>query len=135
MNVSPRASWTGPRWSWSKAAEISMNADPGCVVAGVISDIGAVLDPQIRTAKVRIQVNNPDTSMRVGMFATATLHGKVLQTWAQVPASAVLHLRDRDWVYMPASKGIFRRVAVEGGEMLPGGMQEIKAGVGVGQQV
>lgn len=118
-----------------QAAEIRLNAYPGRVVSGVISDIGAVLDPQIRTAKVRIQVNNPDTLMRVGMFATVTLHGKVLKTLAQVPASAVLHLHDRDWVYMPASKDTFRRVAVEGGEMLPGSMQEIKAGLGVGQQV
>ena len=66
--------------------------------------------------------------MRVGMFATATLRGKVLQTYAQVPEAAVLHLHDRDWVYMLADRGTFRRVAVEGGDMLPGGMQEIRVG-------
>jgi cobalt-zinc-cadmium efflux system membrane fusion protein len=118
-----------------QTAEIRLNAYPDRVVTGVISDIGAVLDPQIRTAKVRIQVDNPGTIMRVGMFATATLRGKVLQTYAQVPESAVLHLHDRDWVYTPVDRGTFRRVAVEGGDMLPGRMQEIRAGLSVGQQV
>jgi cobalt-zinc-cadmium efflux system membrane fusion protein len=101
----------------------------------VVSDIGAVLDPQIRTAKVRIQVDNPNTLMRVGMFATATIHGKTLQSRPQVPATAVLHLHDRDWVYVPSGEGRFRRVPVRGGDSLPGNMQEILSGIDVGQQV
>jgi cobalt-zinc-cadmium efflux system membrane fusion protein len=116
-------------------AEIRLTAYPDRVLSGVISDIGAVLDPQIRTAKVRIQVDNPNTLMRVGMFATATIHGKTLQTRAQVPATAVLHLHDRDWVYVPAGEGKFRRVPVRGGDILPGNMQEILSGIDVGQQV
>src|ERR1700723_3386330 len=116
-------------------ADIRLNAYPDRVLTGVISDIGAVLDPQIRTAKVRIQVENPDTLMRVGMFATATIHGKTLQTHVQVPATAVLHLHDRDWVYVPAGDGKFRRVSVRGGITLPGDMQEILSGIDVGQQV
>jgi cobalt-zinc-cadmium efflux system membrane fusion protein len=51
-----------------------------------------------------------------------------------VPASAVLHLHDRDWVYVP-DNGQFRRVGVTGGDMLPGGMQEIRAGLQPGQRV
>jgi cobalt-zinc-cadmium efflux system membrane fusion protein len=115
--------------------EIRLTAYPDRVLSGVISDIGAVLDPQIRTAKVRIQVDNPNTLMRVGMFATATIHGKTLQTRAQVPATAVLHLHDRDWVYVPAGEGKFRRVPVRGGDILPSNMQEILSGIDVGQQV
>jgi len=116
-------------------AEIRLTAYPDRVFNGVISDIGAVLDPQIRTAKVRIQVDNPNTLMRVGMFATATIHGKTLQTHVQVPASAVLHLHDRDWVYVPTGDGKFRRVLVRGGGALPDNMQEILSGIDVGQQV
>jgi cobalt-zinc-cadmium efflux system membrane fusion protein len=115
--------------------EIRLTAYPDRVLSGVISDIGAVLDPQIRTAKIRIQVDNPNTMMRVGMFATATIHGKTLQTRAQVPATAVLHLHDRDWVYVPAGEGKFRRVSVRGGDILPGNMQEILSGIDAGQQV
>ncbi|MEI9977784.1 MAG: efflux RND transporter periplasmic adaptor subunit [Edaphobacter sp.] len=116
-------------------AEIRLTAYPDRVLSGVVNDIGAVLDPQIRTAKVRIQIDNPDTLMRVGMFATATIHGKSLQTHIQVPATAVLHLHDRDWVYIPVSKGTFRRISVRSGASLPGNMQEIISGIDVGQQV
>lgn len=116
-------------------AEIHLTAYPDRMLKGTVSDIGAVLDPQIRTAKVRIQVENPGTLMRVGMFATATLHGKTLQNHVQVPATAVLHLHDRDWVYVPAGNDRFRRVAVQGGASIPGNMQEILSGISEGQQV
>lgn len=115
--------------------EIRLTAYPNRVLSGVISDIGAVLDPQIRTAKVRIQVENPDTLMRVGMFATATIQGKTPQTHVQVPVTAVLHLHDRDWVYVPSGNNSFRRVSVQGGATLPNNMQEILSGVNAGQQV
>jgi cobalt-zinc-cadmium efflux system membrane fusion protein len=113
-------------------ADIRLTAYPDKVLTGVISDIGAVLDPQIRTAKVRIQVDNPNTLMRVGMFATATIHGKTEQTHVQVPATAVLHLHDRDWVYVPTGNSSFRRVSVRSGDMLPGNMQEIRSGINAG---
>lgn len=124
-----------PQLHLGQSADIRLTAYPDRVLTGTISDVAAVLDPQLRTAKVRIQVDNPNTFMRVGMFATATLHGKALETRAQVPATAVLHLHDRDWVYMPAGDGKFRRTAVQGGSMLPGNMQEIKSGITTGQQI
>jgi membrane fusion protein, heavy metal efflux system len=116
-------------------ADIRLTAYPDRVLTGVVGDIGAVLDPQIRTAKIRIQIDNPNTLMRVGMFATATIHGKSIELRAQVPASAVLHLHDRDWVYIPLGEGKFRRVSVQGSDMLPDNMQVINSGISVGQQV
>jgi cobalt-zinc-cadmium efflux system membrane fusion protein len=101
---------------------------------GVISNVGRVLDPNIRTAKVRIEVRNPGL-MRVGMFVTATFHGQKRETRAAVPATAILHLHDRDWVYVPTPDRKFRRVSVTAGDMLPANMQEILTGVTVGQQV
>ena len=54
---------------------------------------------------------------------------------AAVPASAVLHLHDRDWVYVPAEEGRFKRMEVVGGAMLPGHMQESSSGLKPGQPV
>ncbi len=118
-----------------QTADIRLNSYPDRVVTGTISEIDAVLDPSIRTAKVRIQVPNPDHLMRIGMFATATFHGRRLQDHTSVPAAAILHLHDRDWVYVPAGNGKFKRVGVVGGAMLPGGMQEVISGLTAGQQV
>jgi cobalt-zinc-cadmium efflux system membrane fusion protein len=116
-------------------AEIRLNAYPDRVITGTISEIDAVLDPSIRTAKVRIQVPNPDHLMRIGMFATATFHGKRPQQHLSVPASAILHLHDRDWVYVPANDGKFKRLGVVAGGMLPDKKQEIISGLAPGQQV
>jgi membrane fusion protein, heavy metal efflux system len=116
-------------------ADIRLNAYPDRVFKGTISDIGAVLDPNIRTGKVRIQVENPGYLMRIGMFVTATFHGRTPERHTAVPASAVLHLHDRDWVYTDAGEGKFRRLPVEGGAMLPNNMQEINSGLSPGQQV
>jgi cobalt-zinc-cadmium efflux system membrane fusion protein len=116
-------------------ADIRLNAYPDRVLKGTISDIGAVLDPNIRTGKVRIQVENPGDFMRLGMFATATFHGRTPEIHTAVPATAVLHLHDREWVFTPAGEGKFRRVGVDGGVMLPGNQQEIISGLNPGQQV
>lgn len=120
-------------------ADIHLNAYPGKVITGTISDIGAVLDPSLRTAKVRIQVDNPGMLMRIGMFVTAVLHGSRQETHTAVPATAILHLKDRDWVYVPAGSDVFRRIEVHAGDMLPAQQgqpqQEITSGLAPGQQV
>ena len=115
-------------------AEIRLNAYPDRVLKGSVSNIGAVLDPNIRTAKVRIEVDNPGT-MRMGMFVTATFRGRTKQVRTVVPASAVLRLHDRDWVYMPAPDRKFRRMEVVSGDPLPDDLQQIKSGMQPGQQV
>jgi cobalt-zinc-cadmium efflux system membrane fusion protein len=45
-------------------------------------------------------------------------------SYAFVPAAAVLHLHDRDWVFVPAGGNQFKRVEVHAGEMLPGNRQQ-----------
>jgi cobalt-zinc-cadmium efflux system membrane fusion protein len=115
-------------------AQISLTAYPGQILTGRVSDIGPVLDPTIRTAKVRIEVANPGM-LRLGMFATAALLSPSTIAHAVVPASAILHLHDHEWVFVPAGGNQFRRVQVDSGDTLPSGMQEIRSGIDPGQQV
>ena len=117
-------------------ADITLNAFPGQPLEGTISDIGSILDPSIRTAKVRIQVPNPGDRLRIGMFATATFHASTAQTSLVVPADAVLHLHDHDYVFVPAgSQGNFRRLAVTSGQTLPGNAVVISGALQEGQPV
>jgi len=115
-------------------ADVKLNAYPDRGLSGRISNIGPILDPAIRTAKVRLEIANPGI-MRVGMFATATFRGDDKQHYASVPASAILHLHDREWVYMPAGTDTFRRVEVTSGKMLPPNMQVVVSGVAPGDRV
>src|SRR6266851_5688690 len=117
-----------------ETAEIHLNAYPNQAFTGRINNVLPVLDPTLRTAKVRIEVRNPGL-MRVGMFVTATFHSQKKETHALVPATAILHLHDRNWVYVPAGDKKFRRVEVVDGQMLPGSMQEVISGIKPGVQV
>jgi cobalt-zinc-cadmium efflux system membrane fusion protein len=115
-------------------AEIRLNAFPDRVLRGRIGNIGQIMDPNLRTAKVRLEVENP-ALMRFGMFVTATFRGDAKERHATVPAAAILHLHDRDWVYQPVDGGRFRRVEVVAGNMLPGNQQEIASGLQPGMRV
>jgi cobalt-zinc-cadmium efflux system membrane fusion protein len=123
-----------PKIQLGQAAQLRLNAYPDRALTGRVSDIGPVLDPSIRTAKVRIEVPNPGI-LRLGMFVTATFQAKTKDTFAVIPASAILHLHDRDWVYVPAGGKQFKRVQVTAGDMVPGGKQQILSGIQPGQQV
>jgi cobalt-zinc-cadmium efflux system membrane fusion protein len=116
------------------AADIRPTAYPDRVLTGRVSNIGAVLDPTLRTAKVRVELPNPGL-LRVGMFVTAAFHGQSRVVTVVVPAAAVLHLHDRDWVYLSTGSGAFERREVRIGSALPGNLQEIVSGLAEGQRV
>jgi cobalt-zinc-cadmium efflux system membrane fusion protein len=115
-------------------ADVHLAAYPKVVLKARIANISPTLDPNIRTEKVRLEVDNSGL-LRFGMFVTATFHGADKQPHATVPATAILHLHDRDWVYAPGVDKQFRRIEVVGGNMLPGGLQEVLSGIQPGQQV
>jgi cobalt-zinc-cadmium efflux system membrane fusion protein len=115
-------------------ADVRLNAYPNQVFKGRIDNILPVLDPNIRTAKVRLELPNPG-QMRVGMFVTATFYGKQPETRAAVPATAILHLHDREWVYAPLGAGHFKRLEVVTGNMLAHNMQEVISGIKAGDRV
>ena len=115
-------------------ADIHLDAYPDRLLKARIANISPIIDPNIRTAKVRLEVENPGL-MRLGMFVTATFHGPKADRRASVPANAILHLHDRDWVYMPAGDKMFRRVEVSAGAMLPEGQQEVTSGLAPGDRV
>jgi cobalt-zinc-cadmium efflux system membrane fusion protein len=116
-------------------ADVQLNAFPGKVLRGRVSNVGALLDPTIRTAKVRIEVPNPGMMMRIGMFATATFYGLKKQSYASVPVTAIIHLHDRDWVYTPAPNNMFQRLEVTSGDQLPNNMQQVLTGLQPGEKV
>ncbi|HEY6340785.1 MAG TPA: efflux RND transporter periplasmic adaptor subunit [Bryobacteraceae bacterium] len=123
-------------------ADIHIDAYPGRVLKARIANIFPVLDPSIRTAKVRLEVENPVAAggsnqrmLKLGMFVTATFHGLAAQTYATVPATAILYLHDREWVYAALGNDHFRRQGIIAGDMLPGGLQEVVSGLKPGDRV
>jgi len=123
-----------PNVSLGDTAEIRLNAYPAQTLKGRISNIGAILDPNIRTAKVRIEVRNPGL-MRLGMFVNASFHGQTQEVHTAIPATSILHLHDRDWVFVADGDNKFRRVEITLGNTLPGNVQEVISGIKPGERV
>ena len=123
-----------PKIQVGQQATIKIQAYPDRPLKGRVSDIGPVLDPSLRTAKVRMEVSNPGI-LKLGMFATATFSSLKKSTFTVVPAEAVLHLHDRNWVFIPVGGNQFKRTEVQVGSMLDGNRQQILSGISPGTQV
>ncbi len=117
------------------SADIRLNAFPDRVYKGKITDISRVLDSNTRSAKVRIVLPNPDGTLRAGMFAVATFRSRKLTDRVVVPATAIMRLHDKDWIFQKIGANRFRRIAVQADGLAPDGMQEIRAGVKAGDEV
>lgn len=124
-----------PRIKVGDPAEVYVNGYPERKYPGTVINISEVLDPATRAAKVRIQLPNPNRMMKAGMFVTANFRSRQPVLRVVVPASAVVHLHDQDWVYTPEGDGKFRRVALQLGPVLSDGSQQVISGLKPSDQV
>jgi len=116
-------------------AEIRLNAYPDRAFTGRVGNISRVLDPSTRTAKVRIEMENPQGFMRAAMFVTASFRSRKEAEQVVIPASAILRLHDKDWVFKPVGGNKFRRTEIQTGLSLPDNTQEVLAGLQPGDKV
>ena len=116
-------------------AEIRLNAFPDHIFRGSVADISRVLDPNTRSAKVRIVLPNREGTLRSGMFAVATFRSRKLTDRIVVPATAIMRLHDKDWVFRKEGDKQFRKIAVQADGLAPDGMQEIRQGVNPGDEL
>jgi len=109
--------------------EVRLNAYPDRAFRGTVGNISQVLDPATRTAKVRVELANVEGLFRPQMFATAKFTSRRTYPRLLLPATAILRLHDKDWVFLKVSDRSFRRTEVQGGMVNSQGMQEILAGL------
>src|ERR1700683_3481163 len=117
------------------SATIHLNAFGDAVFHGPVADISRVLDPATRSAKVRIVLPNQDGALRPGMFAVAQFRSRGATNRVVVPATAIMRLHDKDWVFRKEGDKNFRRVVVQADGLTPDGMQEIREGVKPGDDL
>jgi len=117
-------------------AEIRLNAYPGKVYKGIVADISRVLDPNLRSAKVRIVLPNPDGALRPNMYAVATFHSRTVQSRLVVLSTAIMRLQDKDWIFRQEDRHSFRKIEVHVQSATADGFQELQEGsVKAGDQV
>lgn len=84
---------------------LRVEALPGELFKGRVTFVDPILDPQTRTARVRIEVNNQDRRLRPGMFVEASVRSDAdaepaLEAPLVVPATAPLFTGRRSIVYV-----------------------------------
>jgi cobalt-zinc-cadmium efflux system membrane fusion protein len=116
-------------------ARIELNAYPGRSFAGRIATIGKLLDPGTRAAKVRIELANDRGLLRPNMFATVRFQAQDSHVRTAIPASAVLRLADRDWVFLKVEGNQFRRLEIRAGAVNGDGSEQVSSGLRAGDRV
>ena len=89
-----------------KGAQVTLSAEslPNEKFAGKISLVDPFLDDATRTARVRIEIDNPDFKLRPGMYVNIALAGDDGEELA-VPVSAVLPTGERNVVFVDKGEG------------------------------
>jgi cobalt-zinc-cadmium efflux system membrane fusion protein len=116
-------------------ADLEFNAYPNRFFRGQVTNISKVLDPNTRSAKVRIELPNAEGLLRPNMFAVARFVAQGRTSRLVVPASAVFRLQDRDWAYVKVSEKQFRKTEVQLGGSNPDRTVVILSGLRLQDQV
>lgn len=117
-------------------ATVTTAAYPGRSLRGRISYIDPQVNPETRTAKVRVEVPNPGGELRLGMYAEVVVAGAPGSSVPVIPRSAVQNVGDRTVVYRanPKEPGQFTEREVRLGEA-SGEQVEVTAGLQPGDVV
>jgi cobalt-zinc-cadmium efflux system membrane fusion protein len=111
-------------------------AYPGRAYSGRIVYVADVLDPERRTVRARVEVENPDRSLKPGMFATAEIEVGSGESVVVVPRAAVQDVEGRHVVWVPGeAPGEFRAQPVEVGPAMEDGRVRILTGLLAGDRV
>lgn len=121
-------------------AVISAPAFPGRTFTGRVSYIDPRVEPQMRTAQVRIEVGNPAEMLKLGMFVDVILgsaaHAPTGATpVVSVPRAAVQMIGGKQVVYVPTNQpGAFVQREVSAGSEADA-LVPIYAGLSAGERV
>jgi cobalt-zinc-cadmium efflux system membrane fusion protein len=115
-------------------AEVRVAAWPGRTWDGKVAYVGDVVDPQSRTVKVRVEVQNPDQKLKPEMFARVTLRGAAVAPALAVPSQAVLSDGAASAVVVALGDGRFQRRTIEAGPERDGRVR-VLAGLAPGERV
>ena len=112
------------RVRFGSEAAITTSARPDLTLRGRISYIDPQVSADTRTAKVRIEVPNTGSELRLGMYADVVVSGASGPSTPRVPRAAVQNVGDRTVVYLADPK--------EPGKFVE---REVRVGQTSGQQV
>lgn len=128
------------RVSVRQACQITLDAWPGEVFTGRVSEVSPVVDPTSRTMEVRVVVDNAGSRLKSGMFAKVKIITEQKSSVVKIPASALVQRFGENYVFIaapdPENTGSFiaQKRAVVPGIMIDG-VLEVQQGINPGENV
>ncbi len=117
-----------------QTCEVRFFGLPGVVYTAHVEELGSVLSTERRTLRVLFDLNDPDNTLKPGMFAEIGL-GADQREATLIPTSAVVHINRADYVFRQTSDGQhYDVVEVEVSES-PGEFVEVLKGVEPGDHI
>jgi Cu(I)/Ag(I) efflux system membrane fusion protein len=104
-------------------AKVTVNTWPDRSFSGRVTFIYPGVGKESRTAKLRIEVANPDGLLRADMAATVEIEAPIPGRWVAVPDSAVIDSGKRQVVLVERSEGRYEPRPVTLGARVPGYVQ------------
>jgi len=126
------------KMSMNLPCEISLDAWPGDVFQGSVSEVSPTVDPASRTMEVKINVNNAGSKLKAGMFAKVRIITESKNNIVKIPASAVVNRFGEQYVFSVDRTNADNPVAVKR-VITPGilidGVMEIQEGLSADEEI
>lgn len=119
--------------SEGQAATVTLPYLPDRRFEATVAYVYPTLDPATRTARLRLEVPNPDLALRPDMYANVRIHAQRGERLL-VPQSGVLYAGERSFVFLALGEGRFRPQPVQVG-IRSGEEVEILSGLEPGQVI
>ena len=120
--------------------EITLDAWPGDVFQGSISEIAPTVDPASRTMEIGVNVSNPGSKLKAGMFAKVKIITERKDSIVKIPASAMLSRFGEQFVFSidhdsddPEKTIVAKKLVVPG--ILIDGVLEIQSGLAPDEEI
>lgn len=91
--------------SEGQGAAVTFEAFPGRIFPGVVTYVYPTVSMQSRTARIRLELPNPDLALKPGMYADIDLDVPPSEPAPVVPRSAVIETGERALVFVKADDG------------------------------
>jgi RND family efflux transporter MFP subunit len=124
-----------PLVSLGQSATATIASQPGEALVGRVVFIAPKVDPETRTATVRLAVPNPDLTLKPGMYAVVRIAAEIAAQAVTVPREAVIDTGESQVVFIARAAGRFEPRRVTMGPAGDNGQAQILDGLGAGETV
>jgi multidrug efflux pump subunit AcrA (membrane-fusion protein) len=116
-------------------ARVELSYLPGAEFDGEVTYVYPFLEPKTRTARVRVELPNPDGVLKPDMYANVTIDTPVLHDAVVVPDEAVIRSGRRSLLIVDRGEGRFEPREVELGVSSGEGSVQVTRGVQPGERI